>query len=57
MGEPLENLYFNWLSAKVINPLDTDREATYWDLLRKLHNTEFVWVISGDDNRAKTERN
>ncbi len=53
MSEPLENVYFNWLCAKVIDPMDFDREATHWDLLKKLHRTEFVWLILGDDNRAE----
>ena len=55
MVEPLEleNLYFNWLCAKVINITDFDRTATYWNLLRKLYHTEFVWIVSGDDNRAE----
>jgi hypothetical protein len=53
MDEPLENLYFNWLCAKVLNLKPLDNSVTYWELLRKLHRTEFVWVISGDDNRAE----
>lgn len=52
MGEPLENLYFNWLCAKVIDPLKATPNETYWELLRVLHSTEFVWVIEGDDNRC-----
>jgi hypothetical protein len=51
-GEPLENLYFNWLCAKVTNIKDI-RSARYWKLLKKLHKTEFVWLLSGDDNRAE----
>jgi hypothetical protein len=53
MGEPLENLYFNWLCAKVIEPRKFHPSDTYWELLRKLHRTEFVWTLSGDDNRAE----
>lgn len=53
MNEPLENLYFNWLCARVVNMKPRRNEATYYDLLRKLHRTEFVWTISGDDNRAE----
>lgn len=51
MDEPLENLYFNWLCAKVT--LDPRREEEYWCLLRKLHTTEFAWFLIGDDNRAE----
>lgn len=53
MSEPLENLYFNWLCAKVTridgNPTPSN---SYWNLLRVLHNTEFAWTLVGDDNRA-----
>jgi hypothetical protein len=51
MREPLENLYFNWLCAKVINMADPS-PVPYAYLLNKLHRTEFVWLLSGDDNRA-----
>ena len=48
MGEPIENLYFNWLCAKVL-----DHEVrNYHELMRILHRTEFVWVIPSDQNRA-----
>jgi hypothetical protein len=53
MGEPLENLYFNWLCAKVVDSKVTSPSLTYWELLRTLHRTEFVWLLSGDDNRAE----
>jgi hypothetical protein len=53
MGEPLENLYFNWLCAKIIDATDSDRTATYWNLLSKLHHTEFVWMMVGDEHRAE----
>lgn len=53
MSEPLENLYFNWLCAKVVFNENPAPSNTYWRLLRTLHNTEFVWLLSGDDNRAE----
>jgi hypothetical protein len=56
MGEPLENLYFNWLCAKVVD-IDPRKNLlpsqSYWTLLRTLHKTEFVWLLMGDDNRAE----
>ena len=52
MGEPLESLYFQWLCAKVIYVREPTPSLTYWDLLRILYRTEFVWLLSGDDNRA-----
>lgn len=53
MSEPLENLYFNWLCAKVMRVEVPTPSLTYWKLLTELHNTEFVWLLSGDDNRAE----
>lgn len=53
MNEPLENLYFTWLCAKVVNIRDSSPSLTYWKLLRQLHQTEFVWLLMGDDNRAE----
>lgn len=50
--EPLENLYFNWLCAKVIDVNLSSPSLTYWNLLRLLHRTEFVWVQPMDYNRA-----
>lgn len=51
-NEPLENLYFNWLSAKVMRVENPAPSNTYWNLLRVLHNTEFAWTVVGDGNRA-----
>jgi hypothetical protein len=53
MHEPLENLYFNWLCSKVMHVENSSPTLTYWNLLRVLHNTEFVWLVVGDDNRAE----
>lgn len=48
MREPLENEYFNWLCAKVLQ-----RGArNYHHLLKILHNTEFTWTLLMDENRA-----
>lgn len=53
MNEPIESTYFNWLCAKVMQIENPTPSLTYWNLLRELHNTEFVWLLSGDDNRAE----
>lgn len=53
MNEPFENLYFNWLCAKVLRVDNPTPSLTYWKLFRQLHSTEYVWLISGDDNRAE----
>ena len=53
MDERLENMYFNWLAAKVIRVENPTPSNSYEVLLKTLHNTEFVWLLSGDDNRAE----
>lgn len=53
MEEPIENLYFEWLCAKVQYIEVPTPSLTHWELLAQLHGTEFVFLISGDDNRAE----
>ncbi len=53
MNEPFENLYFTWLCAKVTHIENPTPSLTYWNLFRKLYNMEYVWLVSGDDNRAQ----
>jgi hypothetical protein len=53
VDEPLENLYFNWLCGKVHRVEVPTPSLTYWNLFRILHDTEFVWLRSGDDNRVE----
>lgn len=48
MAGPIEDKYFNWLCAKVLEP----QLRVYVDLLKIMHGTEFVWRIPGDRNRA-----
>ncbi len=50
MSTPLEDAYFDWLYAKVA--LLGPQDKSYFELVRILHNTEFVWLILGDDNRG-----
>lgn len=53
MNEPIENVYFNWLCAKVVRLENPTPSLTFWKLLRILHQTEFIWLVSGDDNRVE----
>lgn len=53
MDEPLEHLYFNWLCAKVLRIEVPTPSLTYWKLFKVLYSTEYVWLLSGDDNRAE----
>lgn len=49
MEEPIEESYFNWLCAKVISV----HVPIYWELMRILYSTEFVWVVPMDENRME----
>lgn len=51
--EPIEELYFNWLYSKVAAVENPTPSLTHWTLLRDLHSTEFIYLVSGDDNRAQ----
>lgn len=53
MDEPIEDVYFNWLYSKVASVDVPTPSLTYLTLLRDLHATEFVWIVTGDDNRAQ----
>lgn len=53
MNEPLEEIYFKWLCAKVNRVDHPTPSLTYWKLFQQLHSTEFAWILSGDDNRAE----
>jgi len=50
MAEPLENLYFNWLCAKVI---EIGPNPNYYDLFILLHKTEFTWIVPADRHRSE----
>jgi hypothetical protein len=52
MSEPIEAMYFNWLCAKVQYIENPTPSLTHWKLLNDLYRTEYVWLLSGDDNRA-----
>lgn len=56
MGVPLDELYFRWLCAQVGETEDRKPSRTFWNLLRKLFTTEFVYLIPNDDNRAADGR-
>jgi hypothetical protein len=49
MRAPFDELYFNWLCAKVLKP---GRGSTYIDFLAILHRTEFVNVVYLDRHRT-----
>lgn len=47
-SEPLDELYFKWLYNQVADP---EQDLTFWNLLRVLFTTEFVWIVPNDENR------
>lgn len=51
MFEPLDELYFKWLYGQISDPEITDPSLTYWNVLRKLYQTEFKGRIPNDENR------
>jgi hypothetical protein len=54
MDEPFEDLYLNWLYAKVAySSAPSSPSVSYHKLLQTLHSIEFVWVIAMDENRAQ----
>ena len=53
MEEPIEEVYFRWLYSLVASVDVPTPSLNYWRLMSALHNTEFVWVVVGDHNRAE----
>lgn len=49
-GSRLEEAYFRWLVEQVREE-GAHPEHTYWDVLRIMHETEFLWQVPNDDNR------
>lgn len=50
-GDRVNIDYFNWL-CELIDSRRFSRQVAYDKLLEHLHNIEFTWYISRDDNRA-----
>jgi hypothetical protein len=50
---PLDERYFVWLYSLVADPTIKDRDLTYWNLLKQLYETEFVWIVYRDENRVE----
>jgi hypothetical protein len=56
MNGALDDLYLTWLYEQVGDVKVRSRSRTYWELFRQLYETEFVWFIPNDDNRAEDGR-
>lgn len=53
MTPPVDDRYFEWLYSQIGSVRNRNPARSYWDLCRRLHSTEFVWLISNDDNRVE----
>ena len=49
-GNRLAEAYFSWLVEQVREE-ERHPTKTYWDVLRLMHEKEFVWQVANDDNR------
>lgn len=54
-GDRLEEAYFSWLVEQV-REQGTHPDNTYWDVLRLMHEKEFVMIVLNDDNRIEDGR-
>lgn len=52
----LDDRYLTWLYGQVKNVKTRKGPRTYWNLLRQLFETEFIWFVPNDDNRATDGR-
>lgn len=48
----IEQLYYEWLGAQVDDAYADKTNKRYTHLWRVLNDTEFVWTVPNDDNRA-----
>ena len=48
----IDQSYFAWL----ISQIEIPNNKTYAELFKRLHETEFVWIVPNDDNRVADGR-
>lgn len=51
MSEPIDSLYLDWLHAKVL--LHDQPFYNYEQMIKGLHDVEYIWLVAKDDNRAQ----
>lgn len=56
MTAALDDRYFTWLYSQVGVVEERNKSRTYWKLLRRMYQTEFIWLIPNDDNRVEDGR-
>lgn len=47
----IDQPYYEWLISQIEFPRNFKK--TFHELLRHLHEVEFVWIVDGDDNRVQ----
>lgn len=52
----LDDQYLTWLYSQVASVRAKSLARTYWNLLRQMYKTEFVWFVPNDDNRVEDGR-
>lgn len=50
---PLDEQYFVWLYGQVAEVEKSNPKMTYWNLLKQLYTTEFLYIVANDENRAE----
>lgn len=53
ISTPLDEAYLSWLYAQVGEIDSRSPSATYWNLIRRLYQTQFIWFVPNDDNRVE----
>lgn len=53
MSERVEDRYFEWLYGHFAAVSNRNPSRSHWELARKLHSREFVWLVANDDNRVE----
>lgn len=56
MTGTLDDLYLTWLYSQVGDVKEHNKSKTYWKLLRRMYQNEFVHLIPNDDNRYEDGR-
>lgn len=56
MTGTLDDRYLTWLYGQVGDVKERNKSKTYWKLLRRMYQTEFIWLIPNDDNRVEDGR-
>lgn len=51
-SETIDDRYFEWLYGKIAAVSNRNPARSYWQLARQLYQTEFIYTVDNDDNRA-----